>query len=254
MSSCYQYHNRLCSETNIKFYRFLFLCQKIQLFSSAQFLIMAACNFCLNLESNGRGPSNFEYINMDQQCPRCFLETVLADSEVIRPSSSSRARPTVEIVVEPIEFYRFRFKCEHTGNRIFPLKGAHDTAEKKSFTTIKVNGYQGPFKVLVSCVTKDGFRWAIKFDIWISDTNEKKKTKKEKVISFTNRQHPYILNGDGCKNGICIRKIEKGMTVVFSQLGIQRPVKKKFSESLKERKEQEVDPFNRKQFKYAINR
>lgn len=68
----------------------------------------------------------------------------------------------------------------------------------------------------------------------------------KKIISFTNRQHPYILTGDGCENGICIRKIDKGMTVVFSQLGIQRTAKKEFSKSLKERKEQGIDPFKRK--------
>lgn len=119
---------------------------------------MAACNFCLNLKLSDGGPSNSDYINTDQKCPRCSLETVLADSEVIRPSSSSRATPTVEIVLQPIEFYRFRYECEHKGDTIFPLKGANDTPKKRSFITIKVNGYQGPFKVLVSCVTKDGFR------------------------------------------------------------------------------------------------
>lgn len=134
---------------------------------------MAACDLCKKLESENGEISNPNYINTDQSqriCPTCIsglksmTESFLTQNQLesgnglIRRSPSRRLKPTVEIVVQPMKSYRFRFETEHIGTAIFPLKGANDTHEKRSFVTIKVNDFKGNFKVLVSCVTKDQFR------------------------------------------------------------------------------------------------
>lgn len=219
---------------------------------------MAACDLCKNLESENDGLSNPNYINTDQPqeiCPTCIRSVELmltqnpseSGNEISGPSSSRRSKPFVEIVAQPIKSYRFRFDSEHNGSAIFPIKGANNTSEKRSFVTIKVNGFKGTFKVLVSCVTKDQFRWAIEFDdnpTNNSDRNEKKKRNNNNI--FTHRQHPYELIGDGCRNGICQRKIVDDMFVVFSKLGIKRLKQVEFKQSLTKRKEEKIDPFRSK--------
>ena len=99
----------------------------------------------------------------------------------------------------------------------------------KTYPKIKIEGHEGPARVVVSCVAHQG----------------------EKP-----RVHPYNLvspavrsssRNSGCKNGICIKRVShvpgQDLTVEFQHLGIQCVTRGKIGEALRQRQQIRVDPF-----------
>ncbi|KRT81254.1 hypothetical protein AMK59_5636 [Oryctes borbonicus] len=121
------------------------------------------------------------------------------------------------IVEQPAEKrIRFRYACE--GRLTGSIPGVNSTPERKTYPTIKIEGYKGKVTVVVSCVTK------------------------EKPY----RAHPHNLVGSDCKSGVCYVKVpEDTMTVSFQNLGIRCVTKKDMANALKIRKSINVDPFKR---------
>lgn len=122
---------------------------------------------------------------------------------------------SVQIIEQPApNKLRFRYECE--GRSAGALSGITSTSENKTFPAIKINGYQGPAVVVVSCV--------------------------EDKPPF--RTHPHNLVGKGSKKGVCSQEINTSdMTAQFTNLGIQCVKKKESPDSLKIREEIRVDPF-----------
>ncbi|KFM64715.1 Embryonic polarity protein dorsal, partial [Stegodyphus mimosarum] len=66
-------------------------------------------------------------------------------------------KPYVRIIEQPASrSLRFRYECEIEGRSAGSIVGANNTAENRTYPTIQVMNYQGPYAVVVSCVTKDG--------------------------------------------------------------------------------------------------
>lgn len=64
-----------------------------------------------------------------------------------------KAKPYVIIEEQPApNAVRFRYKSE---GRSVVIPGVNSNEKNKTFPTIKVMNYNGPFTVVVSCVTKD---------------------------------------------------------------------------------------------------
>eukprot|EP00092_Neocalanus_flemingeri_P005309 GFUD01005717.1.p1 GENE.GFUD01005717.1~~GFUD01005717.1.p1 ORF type:complete len:913 (-),score=220.83 GFUD01005717.1:325-3063(-) len=109
---------------------------------------------------------------------------------------------------------RFRYECE--GRSAGSIPGSASTQENRTFPTIQVVGYTGRAVVVVSCVTFDP----------------------------PYRPHPHNLVGkEGCKKGVCTIPLGDNMTVSFPNLGIQCVKKKDIDESLTQRQQIRVDPF-----------
>lgn len=63
-------------------------------------------------------------------------------------------KPNVEIIEQPAEkSFRFRYESEnrHSGS----IAGERSTRSTPSYPKIKINNYDGPITVLISCVTND---------------------------------------------------------------------------------------------------
>ena len=131
--------------------------------------------------------------------------------------------PSVKIVEQPAENrVRFRFPIE--GRSAGSIAGVTATAENKTFPTIQIVGYQGPAKVVASCVE----------DKCYTEQNGYK----------TYRAHPHNLVGKHCKEGVCIMDInEETMTCQFANIGVQCVTKRQIEASLQIRKRIQVDPF-----------
>ena len=110
-----------------------------------------------------------------------------------------------------------------------PFQGENSTPEVKTYPKIKIEGHEGPARVVVSCVAHQG----------------------EKP-----RVHPYNLvspavrsssRNSGCKNGICFKRVShvpgQDLTVEFQHLGIQCVTRGKIGEALRQREQIRVDPF-----------
>lgn len=81
-------------------------------------------------------------------------------SEAIPSNGTDTERNTcrarVVITVQPEQKpkgYKFRYECE--GNRAGTIHGAMSTPEYPTYPAIRIDGYRGRAKVVVSCVTKD---------------------------------------------------------------------------------------------------
>ncbi|XP_046555158.1 putative transcription factor p65 homolog [Haliotis rubra] len=131
------------------------------------------------------------------------------------PARSSN-QPYMEIVEQPqSRGLRFRYECE--GRSAGSIPGEHSSSERKTFPTIKIRNYKGPAIVVVSCVTRDALPHC--------------------------KPHPHSLVGKDCKKGVCTVKVKDTDTITFPHLGIQCAKKKDVENSLKQRKEINVDPF-----------
>ena len=99
----------------------------------------------------------------------------------------------VQIIEQPTpNKHRFRYKNESRGGAAGSLTGA--SSNQKTYPTIKILGYKGPAKVLVSCVTDE---------------------EPYKV-------HPHKLVGKSCPNGFRVQDINTDdMTAEFTHMGIQ---------------------------------
>ncbi|XP_011705544.1 PREDICTED: embryonic polarity protein dorsal-like, partial [Wasmannia auropunctata] len=140
-----------------------------------------------------------------------ILDIIQADTEFIGDNDQ---QPHVEILEQPAKALRFRYECEGSAGSIF---GVNSTSENKTFPSIRIVGYQGRAKVVVSCVTKNA----------------------------PYRPHPHnIVGKERCNQGVCTVEIPSGnMIVSFSNLGIQCVKKKDIEEALRVRQELRVDPF-----------
>ncbi|KAK3093326.1 hypothetical protein FSP39_014150 [Pinctada imbricata] len=110
---------------------------------------------------------------------------------------------------------RFRYECE--GRSAGSIPGESSTNEKKTFPTIKIHNYTGTAVIVVSCVTKD-----TPYD-----------------------PHPHNLVGRDCKRGVCTLKVKDTNTITFPHLGIQCAKKKDVTDNLRQRKEINVDPYQK---------
>ena len=99
----------------------------------------------------------------------------------------------VQIIEQPTpNKHRFRYKNESRGGAAGSLTGA--SSNQRTSPTIKILGYKGPAKVLVSCVTDE---------------------EPYKV-------HPHKLVGKSCPNGFRVQDINTDdMTAEFTHMGIQ---------------------------------
>ena len=99
----------------------------------------------------------------------------------------------VQIIEQPTpNKHRFRYKNESRGGAAGSLTGA--SSNQRTYPTIKILGYKGPAKVLVSCVTDE---------------------EPYKV-------HPHKLVGKSCPNGFRVQDINTDdMTAEFTHMGIQ---------------------------------
>ncbi|GIY93593.1 embryonic polarity protein dorsal [Caerostris extrusa] len=128
-------------------------------------------------------------------------------------------KPYVRIVEQPApRSLRFRYECEIEGRSAGSIVGISNTAENRTYPTIQVMNHQGPYAVVVSCVTKDGPSY---------------------------RPHPHNLVGrEGCKRGVCTLLVNNvDMTCSFTSLGIQCVKKRDIEKSLKIREAHKLDPF-----------
>ena len=121
----------------------------------------------------------------------------------------------VKIIEQPAsKGLRFRYECE--GRSAGSIPGVGSTQDNKTFPTIQVVGYTGKAVVVVSCVTNDA----------------------------PHKPHPHNLVGkEGCKRGVCTIHMNDDMTASFPNLGIQCVKKKDIDESLTQRQQIRVDPF-----------
>ncbi|XP_041352913.1 putative transcription factor p65 homolog isoform X2 [Gigantopelta aegis] len=148
-------------------------------------------------------------------------QSPLLSSAALSPSTNTRpisadTDPYVEIVEQPkSRGLRFRYECE--GRSAGSIPGERTSAEKKTFPTIKIHNYSGNAIVVVSCVTKEGAPHC--------------------------KPHPHSLVGKDCKKGVCTVKVKETNVISFPHLGIQCAKKKDVENSLKTRKEINVDPF-----------
>ena len=101
----------------------------------------------------------------------------------------------VQIIEQPTpNKHRFRYKNESRGGAAGSLTGASSSSNERTYPTIKILGYKGPAKVLVSCVTDE---------------------EPYKV-------HPHKLVGKSCPNGFRVQDINTDdMTAEFTHMGIQ---------------------------------
>merc|ERR1712226_371607 len=136
-------------------------------------------------------------------------------------------KPSVRILEQPkSNSLRFRYQCE--GRGAGALQGANSTPELKTYPKIKIEGYQGPAVVVVSCVAHDG---------------DKPKAHPHNLVS------PAAVGREGCKRGVCTMNVpwqpghQEDMTVEFQHLGIQCVRRKDIGEALKQREAIRVDPF-----------
>ncbi|KAF8795964.1 embryonic polarity protein dorsal-like isoform X2 [Argiope bruennichi] len=128
-------------------------------------------------------------------------------------------KPYVRIIEQPApRSLRFRYECEIEGRSAGSIVGINNTAENRTYPTIQVMNHQGPYAVVVSCVTKDGPPY---------------------------RPHPHNLVGrEGCKRGVCTLLVNNAdMTCSFTSLGIQCVKKRDIEKSLKVREAHKLDPF-----------
>jgi c-Rel proto-oncogene protein len=126
----------------------------------------------------------------------------------------SRPKPYIKIIEQPSKSVRFRYECE---GRPGTLAGASSTPEHKIPFAIRVMGYQGRAAVVVSCVTKDE----------------------------PYKPHPYTLVGQNCKKGVCTftTNITADTTISFTKQAVQCVKKRDLKKSLKEREQDNIDPF-----------
>ena len=101
----------------------------------------------------------------------------------------------VQIIEQPTpNKHRFRYKNESRGGAAGSLIGASSTSNQRTSPTIKILGYKGPAKVLVSCVTDEE----------------------------PYRVHPHKLVGKSCPNGFRVQDFNTdNMTAEFTHMGIQ---------------------------------
>ncbi|GFQ85823.1 embryonic polarity protein dorsal [Trichonephila clavata] len=128
-------------------------------------------------------------------------------------------KPYVRIIEQPSpRSLRFRYECEIEGRSAGSIVGVNNTPENRTYPTIQVMNHQGPYAVVVSCVTKDGPPY---------------------------RPHPHNLVGrEGCKRGVCTLLVNNAdMTCSFTSLGIQCVKKRDIEKSLKVREAHKLDPF-----------
>ncbi|KAG8194583.1 hypothetical protein JTE90_013321 [Oedothorax gibbosus] len=128
-------------------------------------------------------------------------------------------KPCVRIIEQPApRSLRFRYECEIEGRSAGSIVGVNNTAENRTYPTIQVLNHQGPYAVVVSCVTKDA----------------------------PYRPHPHNLVGrEGCKRGVCTLLVNNAdMICSFTSLGIQCVKKRDIEKSLKVREAHNLDPFN----------
>lgn len=124
--------------------------------------------------------------------------------------------PYVEIVEQPASTaLRFRYICE--GRMAGSIPGVNSSTENKTYPSIMVHNYVGKVALVISCVTKDA----------------------------PYRPHPHKITArDNCRNGVIYTHINAGEVVPLTNLGIQCVKKKEVTNSLRQREEMNVDPFN----------
>nr|ADI72431.1 Rel/NF-kB [Haliotis discus discus] len=172
-------------------------------------------------EMNGQGPSQVQtgmQGGMLRQVQSPMFSSAALTTEPAPPQAPARQsnQPYMEITEQPqFRGLRFRYECE--GRSAGSIPGEHSTAERKTFPTIKIRNYKGPAIVVVSCVTRDA--------------------------APNCKPHPHSLVGKDCKKGVCTVKVKDTDTITFPHLGIQCAKKKDVENSLKLRKEINVDPF-----------
>ncbi|XP_033631062.1 proto-oncogene c-Rel-like [Asterias rubens] len=139
------------------------------------------------------------------------LEAMLLKNDTIEPS--------LEITEQPKQRdLRFRYECE--GRSAGSLL-ADRSNDRKIYPTVKVHGYKGRVKLVVSLVTRN----------------------------TPHQLHPNGLVGKLCENGLCSKIVEPNDKMAFSfpNLGIQCAKKKDIPSALESRQILGVDPFD--QFK-----
>ena len=124
-------------------------------------------------------------------------------------------KPQIEIIKQPANSgIRFRYLSEknHSGK----LPGEDSDKYNKSYTTLKISGYNGPLQIVVSCVTNDP----------------------------PYRQHPNILSGKTfSKEGIYYLNLDRNPKIIeLNDLKIYRARRQDVRNSLLARKDFNIDP------------
>ncbi|KAI8422847.1 hypothetical protein MSG28_006589 [Choristoneura fumiferana] len=146
----------------------------------------------------------------------------MAGNVNFRSSLEMRRDYAVEIIEQPApKLQRFRYASEVDGSRsVGSIPGVHSTAERKTYPTIRVRGYNGPMMVMLSLVNPDD-----------------------------DRVHPHAVTGNDpryrCTNGVIYTFVD-GPQVSFNNVGILC-VKSKtdldVTAALRERQKVKIDPF-----------
>lgn len=79
-------------------------------------------------------------------------ENVMNNSSV--PQGQARSEPYLKITEQPARNnIRFRYECE--GRSAGSIHGVNSTDAQKTFPSVKIIGFTGDAKIIVSCVSKD---------------------------------------------------------------------------------------------------
>ena len=121
--------------------------------------------------------------------------------------------PKLEIIEQPSQTgVRFRFKSEKKSEYIH---GRFNTKHKKTFPSIRVKHFKGNIKLVISCVSADP----------------------------PYRQHPNLLVGKQCVEGVCTKTFLKNpRIIVLNDLIIEKSKRKDVKVNLAKRRENKIDP------------
>ncbi|XP_060821363.1 embryonic polarity protein dorsal-like [Bombus pascuorum] len=125
--------------------------------------------------------------------------------------------PYVEIIEQPNSTTtRFLYECESKCDT--PIYGVKSKPTHKTYPSIRIVGYTGRAKIIVSCVTKD---WPY-------------------------RPHPYDLVGGNISKHVFVCTVEvtlENTIITFTQFGIKRVNKNNIRKALEIREQLGIDPF-----------
>lgn len=127
--------------------------------------------------------------------------------------------PQIVITEQPHpKLHRFRYQSEQRGSTAGSILGVRASGDRPTYPTIEIQGYHGPAKIVISCLSTDD----------------------------PPRLHPYRLIGrPECRHGLCVLRVgpESGMTCSVNNLAVQSVLKKDVAKELEQRQQCYPNPF-----------
>ncbi|KAL9703914.1 hypothetical protein quinque_007432 [Culex quinquefasciatus] len=153
-------------------------------------------------------------------------EPVVSDMEVSKEYTPLKAPPQLPPPVPQIviteqphpKLHRFRYQSEQRGSTAGSILGVRASGDRPTYPTIEIQGYHGPAKIVISCLSTDD----------------------------PPRLHPYRLIGrPECRHGLCVLRVgpESGMTCSVNNLAVQSVLKKDVAKELEQRQQCYPNPF-----------